>query len=94
MVLLGAASMATTTTQTPSGTREDSGWILRLTPEDRESFLQALNELRLGAWEQLGRPDPRRFRRFASELTQYPALVEPEIASRFQGRLMSEESLE
>jgi hypothetical protein len=95
VVLLGAAAMATTTTQTPSGTREDSGWILRLTPEDRESFLQALNELRLGAWEQLGRPDP-------PEVPADLPLNSPntlhwwnlEIASRFQGRLISEESLE
>lgn len=95
MVLLGVAVSAQTTIQTSTGPREDSGWILRLTPEDRESCLQALNELRLGAWEQLGRPDP-------PEVPDDQALDSPnilhwwtlEIASRFQGRLISEESLE
>ena len=95
VVLLGVAVSAQTTIQTPTGPREDSGWILRLTSEDRESCLQALNELRLGAWEQLGRPDP-------PEVPDDLAPDSPnilhwwtlEIASRFQGRLISEESLE
>jgi hypothetical protein len=95
VVLLGVAVSAQTTIQTPTGPREDSGWILRLTSEDRESFLQALNELRLGAWEQLGRPDP-------PEVPADLPLNSPntvhwwnlEITSRFQGRLISEESLE
>ena len=95
VVLLGVAVSAQTTIQTPTGPREDSGWILRLTSEDRESFLQALNELRLGAWEQLGRPDP-------PEVSDDLAPDSPnilhwwtlEIASRFQGRLISEESFE
>ena len=95
VVLLGVAVSAQTTIQTPTGPREDSGWILRLTSEDRESCLQALNELRLGAWEQLGRPDP-------PEVPADLPLNSPntlhwwnlEIASRFQGRLISEESLE
>ena len=95
VMLLGVAVSARTTIQTPTGPREDSGWILRLTPEDRESFLQALNELRLGAWEQLGRPDP-------PEVPDDLAPTSPdilhwrnlEVSSRFQGRLLSEESLE
>jgi len=95
VVLLGVAVSAQTTIQTPTGPREDAGWILRLTLEDRESFLQALNDMRLGAWEQLGRPDP-------PEVPDDLAPDSPnilhwwtlEIASRFQGRLLSQESLE
>ncbi|MEY4689814.1 MAG: hypothetical protein RIT19_139 [Verrucomicrobiota bacterium] len=75
------------------GPQEASGWILHLTPEDQESLLQALNELRLGAWEALGRPDP----------PEVPASLAPsspdithwwtlELASRFQGRILSAES--
>jgi hypothetical protein len=92
VMLLGVASPIQMTIQTPTGPRDDSGWILRLTPEDREFLLQALNELRLGAWEQLGRPDP-------PELPDNLAPTSPdilhwwnlEISSRFQGRLLSEE---
>lgn len=92
VMLLGVASPIQTTIQTPTGAREDSGWILRLTPEDREFLLQALNELRLGAWEQLGRPNP-------PEVPDDLAPTSPdilhwwnlEISSRFQGRLLSEE---
>ena len=92
VMLLGVASPIQTTIQTPTGAREDSGWILRLTPEDREFLLQALNELRLGAWEQLGRPNP-------PEVPDHLAPTSPdilhwwnlEISSRFQGRLLSEE---
>lgn len=92
VMLLGVASPIQTTIQTPNGAREDSGWILRLTPEDREFLLQALNELRLGAWEQLGRPNP-------PEVPDDLAPTSPdilhwwnlEISSRFQGRLLSEE---
>ena len=95
VVLLGVAVSTQTTIQTPTGPREDAGWILRLTLEDRESFLQALNDMRLGAWEQLGRPDP-------PEVPDDLAPDSPnilhwwtlEIASRFQGRLLSQESLE
>ncbi len=92
VMLLGVASPIQMTIQTATGAREDSGWILRLTPEDREFFLQALNELRLGAWEQLGRPNP-------PEVPDDLAPTSPdilhwwnlEISSRFQGRLLSEE---
>jgi hypothetical protein len=95
VMLLGVASPIQMTIQTPTGPRDDSGWILRLTPEDREFLLQALNELRLGAWEQLGRPDP-------PELPDNLAPTSPdilhwwnlEISSRFQGRLLSEEFAE
>lgn len=66
------------------------GWILRLTPDDRETFLQSLNEIRLGAWERLGRPDPPEMppglSPDAPELFHWATL---EIASRFQGRLLS-----
>lgn len=95
VVLLGVAALSKTTTKSPSETQEDSGWILRLTPEDRESCLQALNELRLGAWEQLGRPDPPEVP--ADLASNSPNILHwwtLEIASRFQGRLISEESLE
>lgn len=92
VMLLGVASPIQMTIQTPTRAREDSGWILRLTPEDREFLLQALNELRLGAWEQLGRPNP-------PEVPDDLAPTSPdilhwwnlEISSRFQGRLLSEE---
>lgn len=68
-----------------------AGWLLHLTTDDREALLQGLNELRLGAWEQLGRPDP----------PEMPASLSPtspdllhwwtlEIASRFQSRILSE----
>jgi hypothetical protein len=91
VMLLVVASPIQMTIQTATGAREDSGWILRLTPEDREFFLQALNELRLGAWEQLGRPNP-------PEVPDDLAPTSPdilhwwnlEISSRFQGRLLSE----
>lgn len=92
VMLLGVASPIQTTIQTPTGAREDSGWILRLTPEDREFLLQALNELRLGAWEQLGRPNPPEV---PDDLTPTsPDILHwwnLEISSRFQGRLLSEE---
>lgn len=95
VMLLGVAVSAQTTTQTPTGPREDSGWILRLTPEDREFLLQALNELRLGAWEQLGRPDPPEvpddLPPTSPDILHWWSL---EISSRFQSRLLSEESLE
>lgn len=69
---------------------EGAGWLLRLTVEDREGFLQALNELRLGAWEQLGRPDPPEvppdLADNAPDILHWWTL---EIASRFQGRLLS-----
>ena len=94
-MLLGVAVSAQTTIQTPTGPREDSGWILRLTPEDREFLLQALNELRLGAWEQLGRPDPPEvpddLPPTSPDILHWWSL---EISSRFQSRLLSEESLE
>lgn len=92
VMLLGVASPIQTTIQTPTGAREDSGWILRLTPEDREFLLQALNELRLGAWEQLGRPNPPEvpddLAPTSPDILQWWNL---EISSRFQGRLLSEE---
>ena len=34
-----------------------SGWSLVLSPADAEALLQALNEVRVGAWEKLGAPD-------------------------------------
>ncbi len=68
-----------------------AGCLLRLTPEDREAFLQALNELRLGAWEQLGRPDPPEIpdtlTPTSPELLHWWTL---EIASRFQSRILAE----
>ncbi len=95
VMLLGVAVSAQTTIQTPTGPREDSGWILRLTPEDREFLLQALNELRLGAWEQLGRPDPPEvpddLPPTSPDILHWWSL---EISSRFQSRLLSEESIE
>lgn len=92
VMLLGVASPIQMTIQTPTGAREDSGWILRLTPEDREFLLQALNELRLGAWEQLGRPNPPEFPDDLAPTS--PDILHwwnLEISSRFQGRLLSEE---
>jgi hypothetical protein len=74
------------------GTASEPGWILPLTPDDRECLLQALNERRLGAWESLGRPDP-------PEIPEALSPASPdflhwwtlEIASRFQGRILSGE---
>jgi hypothetical protein len=74
------------------GTALEPGWILPLTPDDRECLLQALNERRLGAWEALGRPDP-------PEIPEALSPASPdflhwwtlEIASRFQGRILSAE---
>ena len=74
------------------GEPSEPGWILPLTPDDRECLLQALNERRLGAWESLGRPDP----------PEIPDPLSPdspdalhwwtlEIASRFEGRILSGE---
>jgi hypothetical protein len=37
--------------------QESGGWKLTLGPADTERLLQVLNEIRVGAWEKLGRPD-------------------------------------
>ena len=34
-----------------------TGWRLRLNPEEREFFLQILNDIRLGSWHDLGEPE-------------------------------------
>lgn len=84
----------------PHGTESDgdeapettsAAWLLRLTTDDREAFLQVLNELRLAAWEQLGRPDPPEIPDNLSptspEILHWWTL---EVASRFQGRILAE----
>jgi hypothetical protein len=38
--------------------RGKGGYALSLTHDDMELLLQALNDVRMGAWERLGRPDP------------------------------------
>ncbi|MFM8877741.1 MAG: hypothetical protein ACKOKG_01200 [Verrucomicrobiota bacterium] len=74
------------------GAPSEPGWILRLTPDDRECLLQALNERRLGAWESLGRPDPPEIPDSLSpaspDFLDWWTLV---IASRFQGCILSGE---
>ncbi len=37
--------------------QKGGGYHLELNPADSEMLLQALNDLRVGAWEKLGRPD-------------------------------------
>lgn len=71
---------------------DDEGheWVMSLTQEDGEAFLQALNELRLRAWEQLGKPNPPEV---PEDLSEDSPDVLPwwtlGIASRFQSKILS-----
>jgi len=39
-----------------------AGWRLRLNPEERETLLQLLNDIRVGSWRALGEPEDLEFK--------------------------------
>jgi hypothetical protein len=69
--------------------RGKGGFALTLSPGGLEELLQALNDIRLGAWERLGRPNPPDV---PDDLApESPALAEwwlLDLASGFQGRIL------
>ena len=76
--------------QADSADDEGHEWVMSLTREDGEAFLQALNELRLRAWEQLGKPNPPEVPEDLSE--DSPDVLHwwtLGIASRFQSKILS-----
>jgi hypothetical protein len=61
----------------------ESGWILVLSPADREWLLQVLNDVRVGSWLRLGSPE-KELRELELDARTAPDAMTMEMAGLFQ----------
>ncbi len=65
-----------------------SCWRLALSPAEREFLLQILNDIRVGCWEGLGRPEPLPCLKGGLEPREYALISLMHIAGAFEHHLL------
>lgn len=69
--------------------RNDEGFLLEVTSEQRETLLQLFNDIRVGFWLQLGSPEDEEKMKLFEDARNVPKLLAMDFCAAFQMMLLS-----